>query len=235
MPLTQSEIGRMYDVDNEGYTRLALNGLLLLEGDHIVLIDPGCADFLPSRIMKEYALELPESIESILLQKGLSPHQVTDVIFTHLHFDHGSGAFERQPGKIVKRFPNARYHVLKEHYDYAMNPHPSETNSFFTGLLKYLDKIHWLEDWEEGWMKFRVFNGHTRGMVVPVIKAEHEEIVYLTDLVPMKIFLEKGVYSAYDQDHKLAVKEKDDYLNSRETPTRCILYHEPLTYSIYYP
>ena len=234
-PLTQSDIGQKYDVDDEGYIRLSLNGLLLIEGDHIVVIDPGCADFLPSRIMNEYGLEVPESIETILQQKGVSPHQVTDVIFTHLHFDHGSGAFKRQPGKIVKRFTNARYHVLKAHYEYAIKPHASESNSFFAGFFKYLDKIHWLEEWKEDWLGYKVFNGHTRGMVVPVIQSENEEIVYLTDLVPMKVFLDKDLYSAYDLDPDLALREKEKYLNSLKTPTRFILFHDPLTDSLYYP
>jgi glyoxylase-like metal-dependent hydrolase (beta-lactamase superfamily II) len=233
--LTLSEIGRKYDVDAEGYIKLSLNGLLIINGDRIVVVDPGCADFLPSRIMNEYGLEVPESVESILQQKGVSPHQVTDVIFTHLHFDHGSGAFMRQPGKIVARFSNARYHVLKAHYGYAIKPHPSESNSFFAGFFKYLDKIHWLEEWKEDWLEYKVCNGHTRGMVVPVIKSENEELVYLTDLVPMKVFLDKGLYSAYDLDPELARKEKQNYLNSLKTSTRCVLFHDTLTDSVYYP
>ncbi len=234
-PLTQSEIGRRYEVDAEGYIKLSLNGLLVIEGGHIIVIDPGCAEFLPSRIMNEYGLEVPESIESILQQKGVSAQQVTDVIFTHLHFDHGSGAFMRQPGKIVKRFSNARYHVLKSHYEYALKPHPSESNSFFAGFFKYLDKIHWLEDWREDWLSYKVFNGHTRGMVVPVIQSENEELVYLTDLVPMKVFLDKDLYSGYDLDPVLAREEKENYLKSLKTPTRFVLFHDPLTDSLYYP
>ena len=49
-PLTQSSIERGYDVDAEGYIKLSLNGLLIIKGDSIVVIDPGCADFLPSLI-----------------------------------------------------------------------------------------------------------------------------------------------------------------------------------------
>jgi glyoxylase-like metal-dependent hydrolase (beta-lactamase superfamily II) len=234
-PLTQSEIALSYNIDSEGYIRLSLNGLLIIEGDHIVVIDPGCADFLPSRILNEYGLVVPESIEAVLQQKGVSPHQVTDVIFTHLHFDHGSGAFKRQPGKIVKTFSNARYHVLKAHYEYAIKPDPSESNSFFTGFFKYLDKIHWLEEWKEDWLGYKVFNGHTRGMVVPVIKLENEELVYLTDLVPMKVFLDKDLFSGYDLNPELALTEKGNFLKSLSSPTRLILFHDPLIDSLYYP
>ncbi len=75
-PLTHSEIGLSYNIDSEGYIKLSLNGLLIIEGDRIVVLDPGCADFLPSRILNEYGLEVPESIEAVLQKKGVSPHQV---------------------------------------------------------------------------------------------------------------------------------------------------------------
>jgi hypothetical protein len=71
-PITQSEIGLSYNIDSEGYIRLSLNGLLVIEGDHIVVIDPGCADFLPSRILNEYGLVVPESIEAVLLDSSNS-------------------------------------------------------------------------------------------------------------------------------------------------------------------
>lgn len=84
-------------------------------------------------------------------------------------------------------------------------------------------------------MGYKVFNGHTRGMVVPVIQSGNEEIVYLTDLVPMKVFLDRNLYSGYDLDPELAIREKEKYLNSLMTPTRFILFHDPLIDSLYYP
>ena len=71
--------------------------------------------------------------------------------------------------------------------------------------------------------------------MVPVIKTENEEVVYLTDLVPMKVFLDKDLFSGYDLDPELALLEKLKYLNSLKTQTRFILFHDPLTNSLYYP
>ncbi|MEN8230989.1 MAG: MBL fold metallo-hydrolase [Bacteroidota bacterium] len=234
-PLSAEEISNKYSVDSEGCISLALNGLLIIKGERVVLIDPGCADFLPARIMNEYGLEITEPIESILLQKGVKADQVSDVIFTHLHFDHGSGAFIRKPGKITKRFPNARYHVLKEHFDYASRPHPSESNSFFTLFFKYIDRVHWLEDWSVDWMRFKVYHGHTRGMVVPVIKSEEHEICYASDLIPMQVFLKKEIYSGYDVDPDLAKSEKQQFLSEIGESVKLIFIHDALIDSAYYP
>ncbi len=224
-----------YKVDKDGYIMLSLNALLVIKGKQKVLIDPGCADFLPQRIMREYGLEIPVSMEEELLNAGLRIEDITDVIFTHLHFDHGSGAFKRVPGNILKRFPNARYHVLREHYEYALKPHPSEADSFFTGLLKYLDRIHWLEDWSLEWLEFEVFYGHTKGMVVPVFKSDGIRICVASDLVPMHPFLKPEIYSGYDLNPELAKKEKQEFLKKMEKECRILLFHDSLNDSVIYP
>ena len=67
-----------------------------------------------------------------------------------------------------------------------MTPDPFEADSFCTGLLKYLDRIHWLEEWDIDGITFRVFNGHTRGMVVPMIQADKEKVFFMSDMTPLK-------------------------------------------------
>ena len=185
--------------------------------------------------MREYGLEIPVSLEDELYDAGVLPEMVSDVVFTHLHFDHGSGAFKRVPGHIQKRFPNARYHVLKEHFDYASSPHPKEADSFFTGFFKYLDQLHWLEDWTYEWMDFRIFNGHTKGMVVPVIKSDDGNTYFTSDLIPMHIFLDPEVYSGYDLDPELAKSEKQEFLYGMGESSRLLLFHDPLIDSTIYP
>ena len=233
--ISLSEIGSLYEIDAEGCIRLSLRGLMVITGEQVVLFDPGCADFLPSRLMKEYGLETPESIERVLQQKGVGAKQVTDVVFTHLHFDHGSGAFKKEPGRIGKRFPRARYHVLKEHYDYALHPDPSESDAYFTRLFRYVDQVHWLEEWKEDWLEYKVYHGHTRGMVVPRIKAGNKELLFLSDLIPMKVFFEMGLFSGYDLDPELVHREKEEFLHSLKKSSQAILFHDPLIDSIYYP
>lgn len=234
-PIPAGGIGQIFPLDPTGRMKLAMNALLLVEGERLVLFDPGCADFLPSRLVREYGLEIPEQIEVRLARLGFDAGQVTDVIFTHLHFDHGSGAFNRLPGRIVKRFPRARYHVLESHFNYAKRPDKKESDSFFTALFRYVDKIHWLEEWEFDWIRFRVFNGHTRGMVVPVISTPEGEVYYMTDLVPMELFLDEGISSGYDLDAGLSLHEKRNFLLEVTSPSRIIFFHDPLKESIIYP
>jgi glyoxylase-like metal-dependent hydrolase (beta-lactamase superfamily II) len=234
-PLPEVEIRARYEVDAEGYMKLAMNALLVEKDDTRVLVDPGTADFLPARLKEEYGFEMPIALEDVLLGMDVDPSTITDVIFTHLHFDHGSGAFKRVPGNIVKRFPNARYHVLKDHYQYALRLDRVETGSFNTVFLKRLDKIHWLEDWGLDWITFEVFHGHTRGMVVPVIQAEGERIYFLSDLIPMEIFLVPGTWCGYDLEPELQLREKQIFLQKLRPGSRLIFFHDPLIESKIYP
>ena len=233
-PLSRDLIALKYKVDLKGYIKLSMNALLIERNDRKILIDPGTADFLPMKLRQEYGLVIPVPLEETLLGVGLTAEQITDVVFTHLHFDHSSGGFKRVPGNIVKRFPNARYHVLREHYRYAMDPDPFEADSFCTGLLKYLDRIHWLEDWDIAGITFEVFYGHTRGMVVPMIQAEKEKICFMSDLIPMEIFLDSATWCGYDLVPELLRRERRDFLKILDPRTRLILFHDSLKDSVIY-
>ena len=233
-PLSLDRIREKYMVDREGNMKLAMNALLVREGERNILMDPGTAGFLPARLKQEYGFEIPLDLEDVLTGHGVDPGDITDVLFTHLHFDHGSGAFKRVPGAIVKRFPNARYHVLKAHYDYALRPDPVEAGSFSTALLKRLDQIHWLEDWDLEWMTFRIVNGHTRGMVVPVIETGKGWCYFLSDLVPMEIFMDRETWCGYDLDPQLVLQEKQEFLQNLPPGSRLIFFHDTLKESVFY-
>jgi glyoxylase-like metal-dependent hydrolase (beta-lactamase superfamily II) len=233
-PLESVEIAAKYEIDQDGYMRLSMQTVLVEESDRKVLIDPGTADFLPLRLRQEYGVEMPVPLEEELEHMGVTPDQITDVVFTHLHFDHASGAFKRVPGNIVKRFPKARYHLLKEHYQYALDPDPFEAESFCTGLFKYVDRIHWLEDWDIEWMSFKVFNGHTRGMVLPEIHANEGLTYFMSDLVPMEIFLKPELWCGYDLEPGLVLREKEKFLQDLTPLTRLLLFHDTLKESVFY-
>jgi len=233
-PLGLDQIAQKYRVDKEGYIRLSMNALLVEKEGRKVLFDPGTADFLPLRLRREFGLEIPVSMEEVMSNVGIMPEQITDVVFTHLHFDHASGAFKRIPGNIVKRFPGARYHVLKEHYQYALNPDPGEADAYSTGLFKYLDRIHWLEDWDIDWISYQVSNGHTRGMVIPLIQSDDGKICFMSDLVPMEVFLDPALWCGYDLDQELMLSEKQTFMKENCQESTLILYHDTLKERIIY-
>jgi len=235
LPIGADAVRKEYPVEENGLMKLAMNALLVIHHDRCMLLDPGCADFLPRKMAEQYGLEMEMSLEEQLQPFGIVPEDITDVLFTHLHFDHGSGAFKRVPGKIIKRFPSARYHVLKAHYEYALHPDHSEADAFFTRLFRFAGPPVWLEDWKEDWISFKVFHGHTRGMVVPLINLEGNTTCYLSDLVPMTLFLKENIFSGYDLNPEIALREKKDFLKEIGDSVRLIFFHDLLKDSMIYP
>ena len=118
--------------------------------------------------------------------------------------------------------------MSETHYQYAQNQVKAEKNSFFTFVFRYINEVHWLEQWDTEWIRFDTSDGHTRGMMVPRIPGKDYDLVYASDLLPMKLLKESGAYSYYDVDRDLLQKEKNEFLTARDKATLAILYHEPI-------
>ena len=79
--------------------------MVIFTGDHVVLIDTGAGDFEPST---------GKLIEN-LKEEGIEPQDIDTVVITHAHPDHiGSNADDEEK----PRFPNARYCLFKEEWDF---------------------------------------------------------------------------------------------------------------------
>lgn len=226
--IPEAVIGRHYSTDTGGKTRIAMNGLIVDTGDRIVCFDPGCATFLSRSLAEEYDLVMDMCLEDTIRLSGYAMDQVTDVVFTHLHFDHGSGAFKRIPGGIIKAFPNARYMVSREQLAHIESLDSRKQGSFFHKLLKFAGDLTWADDWDVAGIRLLASHGHTKHMLVPVLDAGDHDVLYATDLVPMKLHLMPGVSSYYDEDKPLLQQEKEEIIGKLRPGTEIIFYHEPL-------
>src|SRR5690242_17721558 len=85
-------------LNSDDEVELALGGFVIRDGERVILIDTGVGrvDSPPFR---------GGAFMTNLAALGVEPADVSDVIFTHLHFDHVGWA--TQQGTVV--FPNATY------------------------------------------------------------------------------------------------------------------------------
>ena len=81
----------------------------------------------------------------------------------------------------------------------------------------------------------RICNGHTCGMVVPRIITPEGDLYYVSDLIPMEIFLDPDAVSGYDLEPDVARREKMDFLKTIDQPCELVLYHDPVRKKIIYP
>lgn len=208
-----------YDADANNLVNCALRCMLIEEGDRKILIDTGVGDKQDEKFFSYYYLNGDDTLERSLKAAGCIPEDITDVIITHLHFDHVGGAckWNEDKTKVVPTFKNAKYHIGKEHWNLAMNPNPREKASFLkenmlaleeNGLINFITKNQKLTDNIE----LRLYYGHTEGMIVPFIKYGDKTIVYAADLIPIKGNLPLSYVCGYDVQPLVSMEEKKVFL-----------------------
>ncbi|MCG2588967.1 MBL fold metallo-hydrolase [Rhodohalobacter sulfatireducens] len=186
----------------------------------IYLVDNGSGDKFNEKMASIYGLDYEHSdLQSSLKKCGIEPRDITDMVFTHLHFDHCGGTTKYDKnGEIKEVFPNSTYHVNKQHWKTATNPNKREKASFFSenidpiknsGRLNLLDDHH---EFEPGFTTLPM-NGHTEGQQLPVFTNEDKKIVYAADLIPTFAHIPLPWVMGYDMKPLQTLTEKETFLN----------------------
>ncbi|MCP3920984.1 MAG: MBL fold metallo-hydrolase [Desulfobacterales bacterium] len=191
---------------------------LLIQGDNKkILVDTGMGNKFSDKEKKIYGLKEVFDIESKLSELNLSCKDITDVILTHLHFDHAGGATKIENGKIIPTFQNAQYHVQKEHFHSALNPTKRDKASFIKdnfeplmnhGVLKTLDGF--CELFED--IEFIITKGHTNFQQHPLIKGENNSLFFCGDIFPTASHLPVSWHMGYDNNPLTILDEKENLL-----------------------
>ena len=114
----------------------ALRSLLIEDGKRLILVDTGIGDKQSEKFFSHYHLHGSDSLHGNLARLGFHASDITDVILTHLHFDHCGGAiaFDTQKEAYRTVFANATYWSSENHWQWATVPNPREKASFLAGL-----------------------------------------------------------------------------------------------------
>lgn len=206
--------------DSNNMCSWAMRCLLIEEGNKLILIDNGMGNKQDEKFFGYYYLHGNDSLDGSLKKLGFSKDDITDVVLTHLHFDHCGGSIEYNGDrtKLFPAFKNARYHVNPKHWDWAINPNPREKASFLKeNILPIIESGQLTELFEhsklvEG-LSFIEVNGHTEAMMLPVIKHNNGTLVFMADLIPSAGHLPLPYVMAYDTRPLLTLQEKEKILN----------------------
>lgn len=196
------------------------------QGHRRILIDCGIGgDFIPkygeklgSKFAEMYAVEGTSAIEKNLKSLGLTLEDITDVILTHLHFDHAGGATCVRDGVLAPTFPNAKYYVQKANLETARHPNLREKASYFAanfqplldaGVVTILDGD--VEDLLPG-TSVKVTNGHTLGQQVVKVSDGRSTLLYCGDLIPTSTHIRLAWVMGYDLQPLTLIEEKKELL-----------------------
>ncbi len=202
---------------SEDCIQLSINSLFFKTGERKVILDPGMTvGYNPGDSYGvKYGIPPTEQLKAL----GILPEEVTDVILTHLHFDHCAGIFIYNRNiPVSASFPSATLHVSYEQYKNINHPPDVEKGSFIKDFLFFAQKFYALNilNTETGCIfesiKYRKFHGHSPGMIIPYITLGNSIMVYTSDLIPLALNAEINVVSSYDVDREKSQWEMRKFL-----------------------
>ncbi|MFY7887617.1 MAG: MBL fold metallo-hydrolase [Spirosomataceae bacterium] len=194
--------------------------LLVEDGNQLILIDTGMGSKQDAKWQGYYYRHGDGDLVQSIRKAGFSEKEVTDVILTHLHFDHCGGAVQwnQDRTKFEMTFPNAKYWTHSQHFDWATHPNPREKATFFTENImpiKEAGQLFFIND--EIVSPFKsidivVADGHTEKMLMPKIHYKNQDIIFAADTIPSMAHVPVSYVMSYDIRPLQTMQEKNDLL-----------------------
>ena len=210
---------RQITPDEQNRIPLHMRCLLLQSTDRLIMIDAGIGHKYSEKFAGIYAIDHSKhSICAAFDQLGVSTDEVTDVILTHLHFDHCGGAtYRNENGELGLTFRNAQHYVQREHYEWARSSNPKEAASFLKENISPLansGKLTLVDGKKELLPGISVIpvGGHTEAQQLVKISDGDSTLVYVADLIPTTHHVKPAWTMAYDIEPLVSIDEKMQFL-----------------------
>lgn len=205
---------KRYPANADNYCRVATRCLLVDTGEHKVLFDTGAGDKQPD-YLKLYRFETMPNLKSAINQAGYDCAEITDVVFTHLHFDHAGGAtvYNSDKSKVELLFPNATHWVGKAQWENFLAPNVREGDSYFAENVQPIMDAGKLNLVSENLfiapeIELRLYHGHTVGQLAGYIHSGDKTLLLAGDVIPLAGNVPLAWLSSFDIQPIIAMEEK---------------------------
>ncbi|HRP57123.1 MBL fold metallo-hydrolase [Agriterribacter sp.] len=211
---------KLNPADENNLCTWAMRSLLIEDGNRLILVDTGIGNKQDAKFFGHYYLHGDDTLDRSLARYGFHRHDITDVLLTHLHFDHVGGAIVIEKNKMVPAFKNATYWSNERHWQWATKPNDREKASFLRENIQPIQdsgKLKFIEVKEDiafsNNVTIRFVNGHTHAMMLPQINDyKGRTLVYVADLLPSVGHIPIPYVMAYDMFPLTTLQEKKAFL-----------------------
>ncbi|MGE3275602.1 MAG: methylmalonyl-CoA epimerase [Vicinamibacterales bacterium] len=190
--------------DDRNRIPLGMRPLLVRGAGQTILIDAGCGDKMDAKSADIYGLERAYHLDHSLAEAGLGAEDIDLVIASHLHFDHVGGFTARAAdGRIVPRFPKARYVAHRGEWEDATHPHERNRASYLQENFVPLQEAGVLTLVDDGaeiapGIRYRRSGGHTMHHQVLMIESGGRTAVFAADMFPTAVHVPDPWIMGYD-------------------------------------
>ncbi|MDR1407983.1 MAG: MBL fold metallo-hydrolase [Tannerella sp.] len=228
---------RRYPADVQNRCMLAMRAGLVTTGcGRVVLIDNGIGDKQLEKLKHtSYRFFDLADVGQALAKRGIAPGQVTDVVLSHLHFDHCGYTTRCEHGRVIPSFPKATCWASRAQWENSLHPTPLEADSYFhenieavatTGRLRLIETD---TDLCES-VRLRLYDGHTCGQIATYVRNGSRTAVFAGDVIPLAAQVSPLWISAYDTHPLTSYYEKLRMLDEAAAEKQVIVhYHDACT------
>jgi glyoxylase-like metal-dependent hydrolase (beta-lactamase superfamily II) len=232
---------KLYPCDENNLCNWIMRCLLIIDGDRKILIDTGIGNKQSEKFFSNYYLNGDASLDKSLAEHGFTVDDITDVILTHLHFDHCGDAIRWNADKTdyIPTFKNATYYVSRKQWEWATHPNNREKASFLKENILPIGekaKVKLIDEDSEIMpaINIRLFYGHTDGQMIPFISYKGKTVVYMADVLPSTAHIPLPYVMSYDTRPLITLEEKEKFLKEAAQKGYVLffehdLYHEACT------
>ncbi|MBI5218412.1 MAG: MBL fold metallo-hydrolase [Bacteroidia bacterium] len=209
---------KVYPADENNLCTCAIRSLLIDTGTKKILVDTGIGDKQDKKFFGRFSPSANDTLKKSLDKIGYSFDDITDVVLTHLHFDHCGGCVKyNENGLLEIAFKNALYWCSRQQWDWAKKPNKKEKASYLdenilpieeSGRLKLIEKN--TEIYPGIFLK--ILYGHTEGLLSLLIKTPKNTLSFPGDLMPAAAYISLPYIAGYDIRPLETLKEKEALL-----------------------
>lgn len=203
----------------KGALKLSINPFLLRYPDRNVLIDPGLGEFGVERDSTALRRQLEKH--------RLSEYDITDVVCSHLHYDHIGGLANRREGYWELSFPEARVWASEKEWDKALSlpVYYDEEKSEFLSFVNARANLNFLAEEDEPFPGFKVttMGGHTEYSMLLEGDLAGDSFLMAGDVLANRSHVNRRFTAKYDYDPKRAQQLREEISSRAFEENRWIL------------